>query len=233
MAADHANITADTAQLPLADGSWVILERAAGQATVIGGSATSDQILHPLLATTAVVFSWWHGRSAFHGGAFAAPRGGSAWALLGDRGAGKSSTLAAMAAAGLEVLADDLLVVANQTVFAGPRLLDLRPDTAIELNAIGAGIVRAGARHRLELAQVPPELRLGGWVFLTWGAQTSLRRLSPAEWLERATSHLNTLTTSAPSLLDLAGTEAWELTRPRELASLEPAVEELRSLVGA
>ena len=229
---DRTIITSHTAEVPLVDGSWVVLDRAEGKATVMGGSAASDEVLHPLLATAAVVFSWWHGRNAFHGGAFAAPRGGAAWALLGERGAGKSSTLGAMAAAGLDIVADDLLVVADRKAFAGPRLLDLRPDTAIELEATGAPVVRAGARHRLELAQVPAELQLEGWVFLTWGAHRSLRRLSPAEWLGRATAHLNTVTTGAPSLLDLAGAEAWELTRPRELASLEPAVDELRSLVG-
>lgn len=218
----------DSAELPLVDESWIFLDRESGRATVAGGSATPDELLHPLLATAAVVFAWWHGRSAFHGGAFASA--GRAWALLGDRGAGKSSTLAALAAAGVGVVTDDLLVVDGSNVFAGPRVLDLRPDMASELNA-SALTVRAGARHRLELSQVPAELPLAGWVFLNWGRQTTLRRVAPGEWLERATANLNTVTERAPSLLGLAGLEAWELSRPRDLASLQPAVEKLRALV--
>ena len=221
----------DKAFLPLVDGSWVALDRRNQLATVMGGPSGFDELLHPFLATAAVVFSWWHGRSAFHGGAFARP-GGPAWALLGQRGAGKSSTLAALAAAGAEIVADDLLVVEDGDVFAGPRLLDLRPDAAGELGALGASAVRAGARHRLELGPVTSQLPLAGWIFLTWGSTVSLTRLTPGEWLERATSHMNTVTTGSPSILALSGAEAWQLTRPHELASLEAAVDELRTLAG-
>ena len=52
----------------------------------------ADELVHPLLGYAALAFANWIGREAFHAGVFLS--GGSAWALLGQRGSGKSSTLA-------------------------------------------------------------------------------------------------------------------------------------------
>jgi hypothetical protein len=53
------------------------------------------------------------GRALVHAGA-AAPAGGDAWLLAGDSGAGKSTTTAALAAAGWAWLADDHVVLAPE-----------------------------------------------------------------------------------------------------------------------
>jgi hypothetical protein len=218
--------------LPLVDGSWALLVRNEGLATLLTADPDDGRLVHPFLATTAVIFSWWHGRHAFHGGAFADAEG-RAWALLGERGTGKSTTLALLAEAGMPIVADDLLVVDAGRVYAGPRVLDLRPDAALRLGrASEAQLVRQGERRRLGLGAAPPEPPLAGWIFLRWGQGTAVRRLGPLEWLERATAHLNTVTVDSPSLLGLAGAEAWEVTRPRTLDSLEATAHELRALVG-
>lgn len=222
-------VSPDSALLPLVGGSWASLDRQGSRATLLTDRPEDGALLHPFLATAAVIFSWWHGRHAFHGGAFLGSAG-HAWALAAERGAGKSSTLAALARNGTTVVADDLLVVDQGLVFAGPRIIDLRPDAALELALDGVHTVREGARRRLVLGPTPAQSPLAGWIFLSWGPAVSMRRLSPMEWLERATSHLNTVTSGSPSILHLAGGEAWELTRPRALDSLEATVEELRAL---
>jgi hypothetical protein len=224
------SVTGETALLPLVDGSWAALDRRRGRATLLARRPDDSQLAHPFLATVAVIFAWWLRRHAFHGGAFADAKGG-AWALLGQRAAGKSSTLAALAAGGSTIVTDDLLALAGGSVLAGPRIIDLRPDTARRLNARTGSVVRDGARYRLPLGPTPAEPPLRGWIFLEWGQELSLRRLTPSEWLTGATSHLNTITRGAPSILDLAGADAWELTRPQTFESLETTVDQIRALV--
>jgi len=197
-------------------------------------SAAADDgtLVHPFLTAAAVIFAWWDGRHAFHGGAFVDPTA-RAWCLLGDRASGKSSTLASISLTGLNVLSDDLIVIDGRDVLAGPRCVDLRPDAAAELGvAARASPVRGGERLRLALPPVPaPAAPLHGWVFLTWADALSLRRLRPSEWLDRLAQHRSTSSDYSPSLLDLAGLPAWELRRPRRSDSLEPAVERILALV--
>ena len=68
-----------------------------------------DVFVHPFLSTAATFFAHWDGREPFHGGAYALEF--AAIAVLADREAGKSTTLAALARAGVPVMADDLVVV--------------------------------------------------------------------------------------------------------------------------
>jgi hypothetical protein len=225
-------ITPNDAVIRLAGGAWTELDRAAAQVRLHAPEdSRKTELLHPMLATVAVVFSWWYGRNAFHGGAFRDSVGG-AWAILGDRGGGKSSTLAALAANGFDVVTDDLLAVSDGSVFAGPRVLDLRLDAVSELGLERiATEVRSGTRRRVALGAVPGESELVGWLFLEWGPSVSLSRLRPGEWLQRATAQLNTITPGTQSLVALADTEAWLLTRPQSFDSLEPTVDEVRALV--
>jgi hypothetical protein len=222
-----------TAEIPLLHGDRAIASRTARSATLETALDADDgRLLHPFLAVVAVVFAWWDGRLAFHGGGFADP-GGGAWALVGARGSGKSSTLAALATRGVPVLADDLLVVEHGTVLASPRCIDLRPDAA---SAIGVDAscrrVRAGERLRLPLQGSVPIAPLRGWIFLEWSKHLEVRRVGAAERLERINACRNTIGTRGPSLLDIAGLEAWELRRPRNRTSLEPAVHRILQLVG-
>src|SRR6478735_2842357 len=110
--------------LVLADGRTLRLERAAGRATFYGPPLSPDMIAHPYLGPIAVGFNRWAGREVFHAGAFVAA--GRAFMVLGPRTAGKSTLMAAIAATGAPVLADDLAVTDGEVVFAGPRSIDLR-----------------------------------------------------------------------------------------------------------
>jgi hypothetical protein len=221
-----------TADVALLYGDRAVMDRDARTATLLTPAPEDDgTFVHPFLTAAAVIFAWWDGRHAFHGGAFldSARR---AWCLLGHRASGKSSTLARISIAGLDVLSDDLIVIDARDVLAGPRCVDLRPDAAAVLGvAARASPVRGGERLRLALPPAPAAAPLHGWLFLTWADAVSLRRLRPSEWLDRLGQHRSTSSAYSPSLLDLAGLPAWELRRPRTSGSLEPAVERLLALV--
>ena len=78
----------------------LLLEREPVRMTVLADRRLPDaDLVHPCLWPAAAVFARWRGLETLHGGAFVDGRGG-AWAVLGDRGAGKSSLLAALAVAG-------------------------------------------------------------------------------------------------------------------------------------
>ena len=221
-----------TADVRLLYGDRAVMRRDARTATLLTEAPADDgTLVHPFLTAAAVIFAWWDGRHAFHGGAFvdSATR---AWCLLGERASGKSSTLARISLAGLNVLSDDLIVIDGRDVLAGPRCVDLRPDAAATLGvAARASPVRGGERLRFALPPAPAAVPLHGWLFLTWADAVSLRRLRPSEWLDRLAQYRSTSTAYSPSLLDLAGLPAWELCRPRRSDSLEPAVERLLALV--
>ena len=221
-----------TANVALLYGDRAVMRRDVRTATLLtSGAADDGTLLHPFLTAAAVIFAWWDGRHAFHGGAFV-DSASRAWCLLGDRASGKSSTLACISIAGLRILSDDLAVIEGGDVVAGPRCIDLRQDAAAMLGVTNQAFpVRAGERLRLGLAPVPAAAPLHGWLFLSWGDRISLRRLGPGEWLERLARHRSTASAQSPSLLELARPQAWELRRPRTPDSLEPAVERLLDLV--
>jgi len=127
------------------------------------------EIAHPFLGSTAVVVAHWRGLQSFHAGAFITDSG--AWAILGYKGAGKSSLLAALSGMGVPILTDDVLVIGEQLQgFAGPRCIDLRRETASALNVgVDLGVVGARERWRLQLDPVATELPLAGWICLEWG----------------------------------------------------------------
>src|SRR5207237_858464 len=158
----------------------------------------------------------WYGRESLHGGGIAFA--GAAWGVLGERHEGKSTLLAAAAARGLDVLADDVLVVEGEAAFAGPRTVDLRPDAA-EALGLGEDLGVAGARPRwrLELEPVAPSLPLAGWVFAAWSEETVLARLSPSETLVRLLRHrgLRLPPTDPAAFVQLSALPAWEFRRPR------------------
>src|SRR6202041_3496235 len=91
----------------------------------------AECLAQPHLASAAAALGIWAGCQALHGGAFV--HAGRAWALVGDKGAGKSTALAQLAAAGITVLADDLVICQKGTILAGPRSVDLRPEAALAL----------------------------------------------------------------------------------------------------
>lgn len=175
-------------------------------------------LVHPALWPAAAVFARWHGRETFHAGAVSFD-GEGAWAILGERGAGKSSLLAMLARQGVEVLGDDLLVVAGQRCFAGPRCIDLRPEAAAALSIEpDTELVRSTERRRLMLGPGAGEYTLRGFVHLRWDADVRLERLLPAERLPLLLDHRRVVGLGADfeHLLDLVGLPALRLTRPTD-----------------
>jgi hypothetical protein len=222
----------DRAELQLRSGGRIEIDRVAGTVRFeIAHPVRPDELVHPYLAPAAAVIARWHGHESLHAGAFAVD--GSAWGVLGTREAGKSSTLAWLALAGAEVLCDDLLVVDGRTALVGPRSIDLRADAADRLGAgEPIGVTGARERWRLRLDGAGDGHALAGWIFLAWGDRVATRSLGASERIQRLIPQRATslAPTRADAVLDLATLPAWEVSRPRDWASLPQAGERLLEL---
>jgi hypothetical protein len=214
----------DRAELVLQRG-WLELDRSARLATFRFESPLPDRdLVHPYLAPAAAVAARWAGRDSFHAGAVVV--GGGAWAVLGDKENGKSTTLAWLALNGHPVLADDLLVVAGDAALAGPRCIDLRRDSAAHLGAgEPLGVVGQRERWRLALRAVPAEVPLRGFVTLGWDRELALEPLRGAE---RLLALLPGRTVQVPpmqpgGMVDLSSLPVWRLRRPRRWEALPDA----------
>lgn len=208
----------DNAQVLLANGECAALHRVDRGATLLTTRPPDDgRMIHPFLAAVGATFAWWDGREAFHGGAFVAD--GGAWLVLGDNESGKSALLAHLAMADVPVLADDLVVVADGNVQAGPRCIDLR-EAACDALALRdrTTVVRGDARFRLTLPAVAPAIPLRGFIFLSWTDDASIRPLPPTERFPRlAASRAVSIHSPWPRLLvDLVSMPAFELSRPQD-----------------
>jgi len=217
------------AHLRLRTGGYVDIDRDQGTAVFTVPSPLSPEALvHPYLAPVAAVTAHWYGRESFHAGGIAI--GGVAWAIVGDRHSGKSSTLAALAQRDVDVVSDDVLVVEELQPFAGPRTVDLRADAAAVLG-VGDGLGRVGARDRwrMRLAPLDRPLTLGGWVFTSWAEETALVPVPGSETLARLLQHRGlTVPPEQPAaFLPLSALPAWELRRPRSWDALPGALDRL------
>lgn len=228
---DHDEYSEEQAVIVLRNGGDVLVQREPARAVfTVPQELTDDELVHPYLAPVAAVVGRWLGRESLHAGAFVAD--GGAWALVGDRGTGKSSTLAALAVAGGDIVCDDVLVLDDASAFAGPRSLDLRGEAAERLGAgVALGVVGARERWRMALAEVPAELPFRGLVFLEWGDSLELEALPPRERLERiVAARALRLSIDPHWLLRLAGVPAWVLRRPQDWASLDQSLQLLHDL---
>lgn len=203
---------------------WV-LDRAAKTARLIGPPLDLDLLAHPCLAPVATAFNRWAGRETFHAASFALA--GRGYGVVGARTAGKSTLMAGLAARGLTVVSDDIVVTDGADIFAGPRCIDLRaPLPGLPLAAVSA---RLGTRWRVSLPAAPSRLPLAGWIFLAWGDGISLQRCPASQvlgWLARWRGRQG-LASDPTVLLDLATRPAWVLTRPAEWASYDESLERL------
>jgi hypothetical protein len=221
-------VTADRAELRLRAGGRLDIDRAERRALfTVPRALRDDELVHPYLAPAAAIVQRWHGRESLHAGAFLA--GAGAWALLGERESGKSSTLACLSKAGHEIVTDDMLILDRGGVFFGPRSVDLRREAADHLGT-GAALGMTGARERWRLdvgggSSTPAPLV--GCVFLEWGDRLELVGLSGSERLERLFVHrgVRLLPTDPAALLEVAGLDGFELRRPPGWDSLDDAVE--------
>ncbi len=227
--------TDEQARLLLRNGGEISIDRSAAEVVFTVPEPVSDQALvHPYLAPAAAVIARWLGREPFHAGAFALA--GGAWGVLGEREAGKSSLLAWLSLQGRDVVCDDMLVVSGETVFAGPRSVDLRRETAERLGAgEELGVIGARERWRVVLPPVEPEVPLAGWVFLEWGEDVSVTPVEPGERLARLIHHrgVRLPPASHEALLGLAALPAWEVRRPPDWASLADSGERLLDVLDA
>lgn len=204
------------------------MSRAGATAIYSGPPLSPDELVHPYLCPTAAVFSRWQGREAFHAGALIV--NGGAWALLGPKEAGKSTLLAAHAARGGQVLADDLVVVDHDLAFAGPRAIDLRSPPLDEFaSETSVTPARSGSRWRVTLRDIAPSVPLLGWVFLRWGETFELSPMRPSESLGRLAGWRawRQLASDPAQMLTLAGLPAFSLSRLRKRAALNQALDQL------
>ena len=232
--ADVEWMTERAATLKLQNGGEISVDRRRGQALfVLPHRVQTRELVHPLLAPVAAVMAYWLGRESFHASAFLA--GGKVWGLIGDRGSGKSSTVARLALDGTGIVCDDMLVLDGPRAFAAPRSVDLRGDAAAALGAGEAlGVVGARERWRLPVGPVEDGLEIGGWFFLVWGDRVEASAVRGAERFTRL--HRNRGAQLPPrdvdGLLELASLPGWELRRPKRWSSLPDAVDCLLQTAG-
>ena len=184
---------------------------------------SDDAILHPYLGLPASLASRWLGRQVFHGGAFALA--GRAWALLGDKESGKSSTLAWFLRAGHQAVTDDVLILEGRQLFSGPRCVDLRPDAGERLGGEPLGMLGNRVRTRLRAGPAPPSAPLGGLVQLEWGESVRIEPLDPGDRLQALVrnSNLPPAREESAAFLELAALPGWRFVRPRDLDGMERA----------
>ena len=207
----------DSAEIGLRSGGMLYLDRLEAHAEFVTPEQLSpDELAHPGLAPVAAVTARWLGRQSFHAGAFAL--GTDVWALLADREGGKSTTLAWLASRGHPIVCDDMLVLDGDAAFEGPRILDLRAESAQRLG-LGdyRGQVGTRERWRVQLDGVPAGLRFRGWVFLEWSDEIAVEPVRAGERLPRLAPHLGLRVPPArpDRVLELAALPGWEFRRPR------------------
>jgi len=187
-----------------------------------------EETVHPFLAMTAAIVSRWLGRDAFHAGAFVVDDG--AWAILGQKGTGKSTTLGFLAVNATTIVTDDVLVLDNGDALAGPSCVDLRPDAASFLGAgEDLGVVGARSRFRVVLPAAPSRTPLRGWVFPTWSDTLELVPVPVAQRVSLLAANLAlTRTPLHPQrFLDFAALPCWEFRRPRNFEMLDESAARL------
>jgi hypothetical protein len=230
-------IAEEKAQLRIAGGGWADIDRNLALTTLHLEKRPDDAaLLHPLLSSTAVMAARWRGWHAFHAGGLVIA--GGVWGVLGEKGAGKSSTLAWLATArGAEVLSDDVLIVDEHgRALTGPRCIDLRPDVGRWLGrGESIGAIGGRERWRLGLETTVIEAPLHGWIQLAWGDEPGLEPLAPGDSFEAISSSLalRMLPPDVAGLIELAGLPAWRLVRPRRFEGLADAVDPLLEVLSS
>ena len=195
---------------------------------VLARPTNAECVLVPHLTSAASTIALWTRRPAIHGGAFL--HDGGAWVLLGGKGGGKSTTLGWLAAAGVPIVTDDLVVCDGGDVLAGPRCVDLRSEPAQRLRAgRNLGVVGTRERWRVDVPVCPPRSPLRGWIFLEWGPEVAVERLSPVQRMSRLAQHraLAVPWEDPAALLDLSSRPAFAWYRPKRWRDVERAIARL------
>ena len=231
----ESRVEGSLATVVIRPGMAGLVDRGARTATLVSPVPWSPaSIVHPFLAAPGALFAWWSGRAALHGGAFVGARS-EAWALLAPKGGGKSTTLGRLAASGVTVLADDLVVVDAGSVLAGPRCVDLPTETVSLLGLEDAVSADARhAKHRLTLPPVAPATRLAGVVLLEWGDDVLLDEVPGRDRPATLLRHLMLWPRAEQpaALMDVMALPMLRLRRPRDPASLPAVADRLLGLAG-
>lgn len=230
-------LTDEQARITLARGGRIELDRSSATATMhLAAPPPHMEVIHPLLSAIGSTVARWHGRYEVHAGGLCLDDG--VWALLGDKGAGKSSLLAwCLLNERATVIADDLLIVDQDgSALAGPRCLDLRADVAEHLG-IGKPIGRIGGRNRwrVHLAEAPARLPLAGWIQLAWSEALETQVLSPSETFAAVARNLavKLMPSDVGGLMQLSDLPAVRVTRPRSYDATDSTGEQLLEAVRA
>jgi hypothetical protein len=179
-----------------------------------------EALVHPLLTPPISILARWRGDLTLHAGCFHA--GERAWGVVGTKEAGKSTMLANLAARGLPLMADDLLVLDEGVVRAGPSCIDLRPDVAARMpGARSLGEIGDRPRYRLTTPAAPSRARLAGFFLLGWceGEEARLTPVPAAEALRVVyeQEYIGLMGPADPvKILDLLQVPMWRVERPRD-----------------
>lgn len=201
------------ARIDLPGNGRVTLDRGAQTAVFATETELSPEaMLHPALTKVAAVIAWWMGRTPLHASAVVVD--GWVWGLLGDRGAGKSTTAAILVGAGAGLLSDDLLVLDGRTAFAGSPTIDLRPEAARTLGGEPLGHIGGRERWRRYESAAFPTAPLAGFVDLGWtDAEPALTELTSSDRLVAIGRH-HVCPARPEVLLALARTPMLRYARP-------------------
>ncbi len=232
----ESEIDAHSARVIVA-GTRLQIDRDARSADLFAGADVSaERLVHPCLAPLAIAAAHWQRRVPLHASAVIID--GRAWALLAERGDGKTTTVAALARAGHGVLTDDLLVVdADLQAHAGPRCVDLRRASADQFpEAVRVDDFPGRERFRLTPGPVPASVPLAGFVRLLWSEHR--QGLTPIRTVDRLPLIGAAISVSGPLanpglVLELASLPVYALERPHDLTTLDASVEAIASLAGA
>ncbi len=186
---------------------------------------SDDEMAHPGMGTAATIINRWLDRDVFHAGAFLV--GAGAWGVLGAKEAGKSTMLAYLAAKGVGIMCDDVLVVEDGHGFAGPRCVDLRASAADWMGqGVDIGLVGDRGRWRVRVPPVPAAVPLRGWIVPAWGDHVALEAVPPAGRLPLLYANLGLIRMPRrpERLLRLAALPCLTFRRPQRWEAMEEAV---------
>lgn len=233
----HDSLEPGSARATMADGTVVSVVQTGSMhytASLAGGHEKSnEELVHPYLAPIAALIHRWEGRAALHAASLAWL--GRGMLLVGEPGQGKTTTAAMAVAEGAELLTDDLSIIRDGRLLAGPRSVDVRPEAAALLGSTGIR-VRGGARERSVLAaQESSNTSLDFVIHLEFASRCSLAATPLAMRLQMLLPQLYwpTVPQGAQVLLTLLSVPHYTLQRPRGKAGLLAAIEELRALASS
>lgn len=233
--------TPDVVQELLDDGHMAVFKSSDLYVFSLATHVSDDELLHPWIVPAICHRASELGRIVLHGGVLACD--GLAIAVIGDREAGKSTLMASAARArfaergngapAVEVLADDLVVLDGDTVYAGPRCLDLRPSSAPMFPDVQLHPSRNDSRFRVYLPQCSGHAKLAGFVMLSWGSDLSIQQIPVVRRISLLADYMSVgrKRRDYDAVLELAAKPVWLLQRPKDPDLLGATLELLVNLM--